>query len=308
MPIILLFMKKIFLPLILLFFLFNMFCQNVPENLIGIWEGDDRYVFFEQNDNNRPQIVIVYKEYYGWYLDRAVEPLEYKNLSPKARNLATPKESVQIYLDFEKAFDFYDDNDVIQLVMNYSASQKEYIPVFINDDLLYLDFYVQSSQETSYYLQISPAKFIGESENYQNQNIYGLYFSDDGIFRIRYWLSDMEHNSDIAVFDYKRKNYNIPKHIYTAHQNYSCTSGRGKRIRNLIAPKDNLNKTQIFNSSGTVFSIEKPYLKKLADKKTFLELVKIVNEQNAKRKPDPAPLFPVKTYYDIINELTQQKN
>ena len=72
-------MKKfiIFLCFICLFSMVN--AETIPSKLLGIWESKDRYVFFEQNDENEPEIVVVLKEYYGWYLDRAAEPSSYND-------------------------------------------------------------------------------------------------------------------------------------------------------------------------------------------------------------------------------------
>ena len=65
-----LFMKKIFLSLFtLLFFLTPIFSQNL-DNLYGIWEGKDRFVFIEPGENNETEIVILLKDFYGWYYDR----------------------------------------------------------------------------------------------------------------------------------------------------------------------------------------------------------------------------------------------
>ena len=87
-------MKKI-LCISLLFFcsLFSVFSSELPEQILGIWEGQDRYVFFENVENledtedivnsenlaqNQNKIIVVFKTYYGWYLDRFAEPAERK--------------------------------------------------------------------------------------------------------------------------------------------------------------------------------------------------------------------------------------
>ena len=64
--------------MILIFFLINGYSQNIPEEFYGIWESKDRYVFIEKNETEKAnQIVIYLKTYYGWYVDRTVEPKEY---------------------------------------------------------------------------------------------------------------------------------------------------------------------------------------------------------------------------------------
>ena len=71
-------MKKGFLVVLLSALIFPVFSLDIPENLKGIWEGKDRFVFFENAaDDENPQFVIVLKEYYDWYYDRAAEPADY---------------------------------------------------------------------------------------------------------------------------------------------------------------------------------------------------------------------------------------
>ena len=70
------------------------------------------------------------------------------------------------------------------------------------------------------------------------------------------------------------------------------------------------------NDDQSVFvQNEEPYLKKLADKDTFEELMLLVKDANSRRKPDPPALFPESNldwHWDLIdmlesnNELIQQ--
>ena len=80
-------MRKGFLVTLALFLIFPVFSQNLPESLAGIWEGKDRFVFFEQfpADEN-PELVVLFKEYYGWYIDRVAEPEKYSQAEPRIRN------------------------------------------------------------------------------------------------------------------------------------------------------------------------------------------------------------------------------
>ena len=85
-------MKKGFSVFLALFFLFPVFSEVIPEPLLGIWEGKDRFVFFEQQpENENPKLVIILKEYYGWYFDRAAEPEAYNAKETRVRNAATHK-------------------------------------------------------------------------------------------------------------------------------------------------------------------------------------------------------------------------
>ncbi|MBR2106543.1 MAG: hypothetical protein IJ937_04685, partial [Treponema sp.] len=86
-------MKKILCIFLLIFFsLFSVFSSELPEQILGIWEGQDRYVFFEnvENPENLNKIIVVFKTYYGWYLDRFAEPAEKSQIQKRDRNNATP--------------------------------------------------------------------------------------------------------------------------------------------------------------------------------------------------------------------------
>ena len=51
----------------------------------------------------------------------------------------------------------------------------------------------------------------------------------------------------------------------------------------------------IYNEDKTVMIKDtQAYLTKLTDKQTIEDLMQIINEANARRKPDPDPIFPVK--------------
>ena len=68
----------------------------LPEKLTGIWEAKDRYVFFEQNDKDESELVVVLKTYYGWYLDRAAEPSDFAEKESRTRNSATTRNAEHI--------------------------------------------------------------------------------------------------------------------------------------------------------------------------------------------------------------------
>ena len=64
------------------------------------------------------------------------------------------------------------------------------------------------------------------------------------------------------------------------------------------------------NAADSPFLIldKEPYLVRLADKKTFDDLIKIVKEANSRRKPEPAALFllhypPLDWHWDLIDAL-----
>ena len=89
--------------------------------------------------------------------------------------------------------------------------------------------------------------------------------------------------------------YLVPKHLFAEGTNYSSVNGRSKKIRNTQASFNIENQNIIYNKDKTVLILnDEPYLTKVTDKKTFEDLMQIIKEANARRKPDPEPIFPVK--------------
>ncbi len=67
------------------------------------------------------------------------------------------------------------------------------------------------------------------------------------------------------------------------------------------------NKLPTYNPQMTVMiKKSEPYLKKLVDKDSFEDLIKIIKTQNSKRKPEPPALFPpsdLDWHWDLIDML-----
>ena len=139
------------------------------------------------------------------------------------------------------------------------------------------------------------------------QNIGAFYINQGKIFDIRYWFTDMDYMDDKVTLNFDDNEYLVDKHLYSCGNNYSSVSGRSKKIRNVVAPKDYNEEDFIFNEDKSIMILDKePYLTKLADKSTFEDLMKIVKEGNSRRKPDPKPLFPpddLNWHWDLIDYL-----
>ncbi|MDD7533646.1 MAG: hypothetical protein SPK18_02080, partial [Treponema sp.] len=84
-------MKKFIIVFSTLFYSSLLFSEKLPSKLLGIWESKDRYIFFEQNDEEEPQLVLILKTYYGWYLNRAAEPEDYSKKESRVRNTANAR-------------------------------------------------------------------------------------------------------------------------------------------------------------------------------------------------------------------------
>ena len=91
-------MKKLVITILIFLISINLFSETIPTKLLGIWESKDRYVFFEQNDEEEPELVVVLKTYYGWYYDRAAEPAKYAQKKARTRNTATTRNAEHIYI------------------------------------------------------------------------------------------------------------------------------------------------------------------------------------------------------------------
>lgn len=317
-------MKKIFfIALLLIFNCIFVAAENIPSKLLGIWESKDRYIFFEQNDENEPELVVILKEYYGWYLDRAAEPAEYSEKEARKRNIPTPRNAEHIKLQnidiTETANSLYGALD-----LRYSTWQKNTIPFFLLEDTIYLKYFVLDEREQQsdalsgteieieeqtykFYRGIAPSKGFMISPQSLPKDITGYIVDGEKLYDVRYWQTDMDYSTDYITYTYKEDTYQIPKHLRSCETNYSCVSGRSKKVRNTVKPFEYKAENYIFNDDQKVFTYnEEPYLKRLADRSTFEDLMKLVKEANSRRKPDPPALFPESNldwHWDLIDML-----
>lgn len=328
-------MKK-YCFVVFLFAKIFIYSQNIPNQLYGIWEAKDRYVFFEKTEEQNyaeNQIVIYLKTYYGWYIDRTVEPKEYAQKESRTRNAATAKNAEQVFFTIENIKNsteiqkkLPDDNFVFELNLKYSKNDAAKIPVAVVKNNMYLNFYVQDEENQNLYKGNAVSEGIKTSLQKIPQNISCLYFYENSFFDIRYWFTNMDYENSEVSFDYDGNSFFVPKHIFSAGNNYSCVSGRSKKIRNVVQPfvfekKENSenfvyykedneqNDSQNFfyneNKSVLIFD-EFPYLVKMFDKNDFEDLVNIVKKANSQRKPEQKPLFPPNNldwHWDLIDYI-----
>ena len=117
----------------------------------------------------------------------------------------------------------------------------------------------------------------------------------------------MEYSSDKENLNFEGNTYFVDKHIFSCGNNYSCTSGRSKIIRNVVEPFDFKEEDFVFNEDKTLMAVPSSlYLVKLADKKTFENLMEIVKTGNSRIRPPEPPLFEPKEldwHWDLIDEL-----
>ena len=284
-------MKKGFLVVLLFALICPVFSQKIPEVLQGIWEGKDRFVYFDNaTDDENPEFVIILKEYYGWYYDRAAEPLEYKEAEPRTRNAATHKDPEVIPYTLNEIENI---TNAFQLSITYSKHYSNTTSFAIIDDKIYLNPYTYTADNLYRGYQHSDG-FIMNSQPV-DENISLLIMLDDKFYDVRYWQTDMDYEATTVTFKYKDDVFQVPKHLYAEGTNYSSVNGRSKKIRNTQPAFQIANQNILYNNDKTVLVLNsEPYLTKLTDKNTFDALMQIIKEANARRKPDPDPIFPVK--------------
>ena len=321
-------MKKNILFLITFLFFQNLFSQGLPEKLCGIWEGKDRYIFIEEMEE---EVVVVLKEYYGWYLDRAAESLEKSEKYPRSLNAATHKTPEHVKIELNKTLltqnsledKIYEkvDECAWEIKLNYSKFENNLIPVAVINDELYTNFCTKSPQwnEQGKLIIDSNGQWIGNAttrgitinSQITDQNIELLLITENKMYNLRYWYSDMDYLNESVLFKYGAEEFQVPKHIFSCGNNYSCVTGKSKKVRNTMPAEildTDFNQGKFkMNSQKTVMALDsEPYLKQLADKNTFEALIQIIKEQNSKRKPDPKPLFPEEEldwHWDLIDLL-----
>lgn len=284
--------KGIFVCLIL-FFIYPLFSQKIPEQLLGIWEGYDRFLYFEQfPENENSEITLYLKEYYGWYIDPTAEPEKKSNKDERKRNSGTTKDLWHLPYKIEEIKN-NDDTWVGNIHIKYSRTQNNCIPVCKIDNKMYLDFYIKNNKFQGFYMGNAVSKGITLNEQVIPENIY-CYLIDEGkIFTIRYWKSGMDYSDETAEFTIEEKTYTVPKHVISGKTIYSCVSGRSKKVRNIKNYKTFEKDNYIWNKDNSVFIMkDNYYLYKLDEHTTYEDLQNIKNNQNSKRKPNPPPLFP----------------
>lgn len=314
-------MKKFSFTIILLVLFTNIYSQqnqNFPEELYGIWEGNDRFVFFENNEETgKVEAVVILKEFYGWYFDRAEESDYYSNKKKRIRNDATAKKAEYMEIGIQDISRSEQEDNAWELILKYTKRDINYVPICIIDNKMYLDFLVKniSYDESGSPIITSQGLWRGnvKSEGIkicpqrEMENIPGYLVTGDKVFDIRYWKSSMDFTPIEASFNYKDNEYDVFKHLISAGNVYACTTGRSVKVRNIVPPKQFSESDYIFNDNKTVMVRDKqPYLVKLADKSTFDDLMKIVKTQNRKRKPPRPPLFNDENldfHWDLIFEL-----
>ena len=285
---------------------------KTPSELVGAWQGNDRILFFDRNGD----FSVVLKLYYGWYYDVASDRNEGEDFPRRNRNAATSRNAQTVLVDFEKIGGM---QNCYEMTLALDRKDTVKIPVALVDDCLYLDFLIRSpdaytlaegmngaveaisleqnektevSDIFGFWRGVNSAENIRISERKNQGNIYSWYITKGGVYRIRFWQTEMEHSEEAeAIFTDGENVFSVKKHIFSGGQNYSCASGRGTRIRNIDKFKE-FPFDFVLSEDKKIIAFKTRYFTKV-DASTREDIIKIVNEANARRKPEPKPLFPV---------------
>lgn len=302
-------MKKSLLLLIYVFlmplFLFGQIREtSVPQSMEGIWEGIDRIVFLENDEENQPHLTVILKDYYGWYYDRALEDEIYAKKETRTRNTATSKKAGSAAISFPE--------DLFQeMVISYAKRDVRNISYRVINDRIYFNFWdiVPLENATFYRGKIDCEGILVSYKNVKTEFVSYVQHEDGTVYRVRYWKTKMEYNPEgKAEIKHGDDEYiYIPKMIVSEGVTYTCAPGKRTVVRNQEKVSSLFNGASVvYDDENTFAALDNLYYIQLADKKTFEDLMQMVKEANSRRKPDPPPLFPEEEldyHWDIIDYL-----
>ncbi len=306
---------------------------QTPDELRGVWQGDDRLVFFGPED----EIAVALKEYYGWYFDRAAEPESFSEARPRDRNAASSERAQALEIRWER---IQDGSPAWELVIQYgpSGGRQSRVPVAAVGDALYLDFCLRQTGRdgtaaaaageaadaggrpltagdaaagkdalSGFWRGFDCAASVDIAPRGPAENIVSWYVTDGAAYRIRYWRTDMEYEQAEAVFTDGQAAYSVAKHIRSGLSVYACVSGRGGRIRSV----DKTDRAEVFSEcafddSATVCAFGRPYLTRVSGASSREDFIRLADAANGRRKPPPEPLFPPDDpdwHWDLIDAL-----
>lgn len=300
-------MKKIFSVIFYIFLLTKIF-SNTPETLKGIWKSDDRLIFLGNNN----QLSILLNLYYGWYYDRTVEPDFLHKEEIIKPNLATQKKPLEYKIEYVPL----ENKNTWEIKLLENNKIISTIPIALINEKIYLNFLVKenineevnkftTSSLEGFWKGINFSQNIKISERINQKNIISWFITNNSIYRLRYWQTDMEKSNSNAFFADGTEIYSIPKHILSSNILYTCTNGKRSNIRN-VEKYNTLPFEYVINNSNNVIGIGKPSFTKISDTKEIKDILLLEKEQNSKKKPPYPPLFAdsnLDWHWDLINNL-----
>ena len=307
--------------------------DEVPELLRGIWQGSDRLVMFSLDN----QFSLVLRVFYQWYSDRASEPASFREIKSRDRNNATKSSADEINLKFITVYENSSKTaGVYEISVKYPGEKESVlIPVCVIEGKLYLDFLIKNSAaDTDSQINSEKQDKSGQKENSENKKdgfyraassasgitisapvfkkeVVSYLLNGKDIYRIRYWLSEMEYSYAKASFtdeDNGGKTFLVDKFLRIGTDVFQCTTGRSSKIRNVEKVSVPQKETAL-DDSGEIIAFGKPYLIFVPGSGTENDseiLLSNVEKSNRLKKKAPAPLFHVSEidfHWKEISEL-----
>lgn len=331
-------MKKIFL--ICSFFIFNIFNSISQENSIlnGIWQGTDRLILFENQNNDEENgaietvsktepkfdFSVVLRVFYGWYDDRAAENESFSEIKTRDKNDAESRKPEDISIKCHTIFENESKTaGVYELELIYPGAvyttgkiarrESVFVPIAVIQDKMYLNFLVKD-KDSDFWKCASNADGITISKPRIKKEVRSFFINKtsdeegneyEDIYHLRYWKSEMDYSDSKATFSDGKRTFEVSKYLKIGTDVYQCTTGRSTKIRNIEkAPSMPLD--SVFDSDNTICAFGRPYLVKVPSKSTKDDLLLIVAENNKRRKDPPKPLFPpseIDFHWKEISEL-----
>lgn len=123
------------------------------------------------------------------------------------------------------------------------------------------------------------------------ENIYSTYITDNAVYTIRYWRTDMEYSNEKAFFSDGGETFSVVKHIQSAGKIFTCCNGRSVTIRNVQKTAER-PKVYELDSSATICGLGSPYLRRVQNVNTKEAVFALFDKAYAQRAPNPDPPFP----------------
>ncbi len=301
-----------------------------PLLLNGIWQGSDRLIMFSSKDN---EFALVLRVFYQWYNDRACESDEYKEILLRDRNNTTSSELEGLSIVCHKIFENNSNSTgVYELEVNYPyEKEKVFIPICVINDKIYLDFLIRTGEAApaenqnaafvnqgqgedekpdekipdGFFRAASSASGIMISSPVFKKEVISYYIHGSDIYKIRYWLSQMDYTDDKASFSDGNQVFSVNKFLKIGSQLFQCTTGRSSKIRN-IEKRSSFEEKIILDDDKSIIAFGKAYLVKVPDIDGKESFIANIAERNSRKKSAPPPLFPpseVDFHWKDISEL-----
>ena len=295
----------------------HIFSETVPLLLQGMWQGTDRLLMF----SNENEFALVLRVFYQWYDDRAAEPASFSEIKSRDRNNTTKSPAEDIQIRYTTICENPSKTaGVYELSVTYPYEKiPVLIPICIIDEKLYMDFMIKdsaqvtdfsvsdsaqvseshSSSRDGFYRAAATANGITISQPIFKKEVLSYFVESEGkeIYKIRYWLSEMDYSYAKATFSDGEKIFSVDKYLRIGTNVYQCTTGRSTKIRN-IQKSSQFEKKLTYDSDGGIVAFGEPYLLKVPEgsERTAVQISQrflgTVEATNSQKKPLPASPFP----------------